>query len=137
MDLGLGDIASSLGFGSGTVVPDADSGQMGNGKWSTSLISAMITAGVGLTGSYLDQKTKRQALEQSNKQAEDAYKLEQQKLALAGGSASAAAALAKKKMMMDAYQAYSDSYSRAGTAAQSGWQAVANSMQAPLLLRAK
>lgn len=135
----MGDIADTLGSSLGSVL-SSDPGQKGNGNYSTNLISSIITAGTGLAGAFMDQKAKRQALEQANKQAEDAYALEQQRLALAGkggGGSGAAEELARRQLMLQAYEAYSNSYANAAQGARQGWGKVADSMQTPLLIRAK
>jgi len=111
--------------------------QGGNGNWDSALVSSIISAGAGLAGSYMDQKTKRQAMEQANKQAEDQYKLQQEALARGGGGASAALALQKKAMMIDAYQKYADAYGQAANRDLQGFGQLASSMANPLMMRAK
>ena len=134
----LGDIADTLGSGLGSVLGNADPGQKGNGNYSTNLISSIITAGTGLAGSFLDQKAKRKALEQANKQAEDMYALEMLRLSKQGGGGGGAnTELQKRALMLDAYKNYSASYAKAGDVAREGWGAVADSMQTPLLVRAR
>lgn len=111
--------------------------QTGDGGWDTSLISGIITAGAGLAGAYMDQKTKRQAMEQANKQAEDQYRLQQEALAKGGGSAAAQLELQKKAMMIDAYNQYAASYGQIANRRLQGYGQLATAMENPLMMRAR
>jgi hypothetical protein len=140
MDLGFGSIMDGIGsvFGGGSgVVPTKDTNQMGGGLFSSDLIGAMIIGGTGLIGSFLDQSTKRKALEQSNKQAEDEYRLKMEALNRGGGSAAAALELQKKQLMLEAYNNYANSYFKAAQIAQTGFGKVATDMQTAALMRAR
>jgi len=128
--------------GSGTVVPNADQNtQQGDGYFSsTSFYNSLLTAGLGLAGTYYkqtgDKKMAEEAAKQRMAELEFAAKNKAGGGGGGGGGAGTALQIAKMNNLSALYQNYANVIQRGGEAQSDAAIKTGQLMTAPLNVRA-